>query len=97
MYRLLDSGKNKNFRNYEEKIDLLELVEKSFPVLNEVHEKLLQAIVTDDLKKDLNFLIDMRKRIIVIAASAWYVYNYNYIDIDIEKIAGFTENRCRLF
>lgn len=60
----------------EKRIDLLDVIQKSLPVVNQVHSKLMNCLIDENLKSDCKYLIEAGKRIVLINAKAWFVFNF---------------------
>ncbi len=73
----------------EKRIDLLDVIQKSLPAVNQVHSKLMDCLIDKELESDCKYLIEASKRTVLINAKAWFVFNYTgYENINMPYIIG---------
>lgn len=63
------------------------MIKDSKDVLNIIHDSMLSKIVTDELKEQCEFLINMGKRTVMINSDVWFVFRFTGDEENKENIA----------
>lgn len=81
-------GKRELLERQEKKIDLLRVIKESMISLNDLHDMLLNNIITEDLRNDCKYLVEMRKRILLFNVYAWAAFKFTErkSDLDISPL-----------
>lgn len=69
----MSSTKRELLEKQHRKMDLFRIVQESVRVLDDIHEKLLDTIITEKLKQECAYLVDMCKRTVMINSDFWFV------------------------
>jgi hypothetical protein len=71
------TGKKKEILQKQDiKIDLLKLIKESLPVINNVHEKLIDYLIDNDIKSEIKYLVTAADKTVMINPTDWYIFNY---------------------
>lgn len=90
-------AKRELLNKQEKQIDLLKIVLKSLDALNEIHDRLLKSIITEELKRKCEFLVNMSERIVLFRPMNWYaVRATGQEQIDGASISGVGMDYCKL-
>lgn len=80
-------AKKELLQRQEKKIDLLKVIKDSNDALNIIHDSMLSKIVTDELKEQCEFLVNMGKRTVMINSDVWFVFRFTGDEENKENIA----------
>ena len=69
-------AKKELLQRQEKKLDLLKVIKDSKGALNIIHDSILSKIVTDELKEQCEFLVNMGKRTVMINSDVWFVFRF---------------------
>lgn len=85
----LSASAKKIVLNQEKRINLLEVIQKSLPTVNQVHDKLMDCLIDEELESNCKYLIEAGKRTALINAKAWFVFNFTgYKNVKVPYIIG---------
>lgn len=80
-------AKKELLQRQEKKIDLLKVIKDSNDALNIIHDSMLSKIVTDELKEQCEFLVNMGKKTVMINSDVWFVFRFTGDEENKENIA----------
>lgn len=90
-------GKRELLNKQEKQIDLLKIALASVDALNEIHDRLLQSIITKELRRKCEFLVNMSNRIVLFRPMDWYAIRFTgQNQNDARYISGVGIDYCKL-
>lgn len=70
------NAKRNLLQRQPEKIDILKLIDDSLEPIKDVHDKLIECLLTEEVKEDCDYLNSMFGRTIPVKSVAWYIWDF---------------------
>lgn len=73
-------AKRELLEKQEKRIDLVEVLEASFPAVDRVHNAALELLIDNQVKEDCDYLCSCAAKTVLINATDWFVFDFKGIE-----------------